>query len=110
MFDRLEDKIVEVGGSRVQQQQAKLNAVNKEIELLTDAITKAKVSIKTAERCVCVCVCVLLSTMHSNRNTKKGIERISSLEQEIVKNEQKVSEIKVLEACIVDIDHTFIIV
>ncbi|XP_065911796.1 structural maintenance of chromosomes protein 4-like isoform X2 [Dysidea avara] len=74
---RLEDKIVEVGGSRVQQQQSKLKAVNKEIELLTDAITKAKVSIKTAER-----------------NTKKGIEKISSLEQEIIKNEQKVSEIK----------------
>jgi len=54
---RLEDKIVEVGGSRVQQQQSKLNAVNKEIELLTDATTKAKVSIKTAERCV-LCLCV----------------------------------------------------
>ena len=59
LFVRLEDKIVEVGGSRVQQQQSKLKAVNKEIELLTDAITKAKVSIKTAERYfVCVCVCV----------------------------------------------------
>lgn len=71
---RLEDKIVEVGGSRVQQQQSKLNAVNKEIELLTDAITKAKVSIKTAERCVSVCVFrhITLSTkIHSGMPRKQ---------------------------------------
>jgi len=82
----------------VQQQQSKLNKINKEIELLTDAITKAKVSIKTAERCA---VCMYVQTHYTEnnisfRNTKKGVERISSLEQEIVKNEQKVSEIKVL--------------
>ena len=41
-----------------------------------------------------MCVCVF--NVYPFRNTKKGIEKISSLEQEIIKNEQKVSEIKVL--------------
>lgn len=47
---RLHDKIVEVGGSKVQQQQAKVDMISKEIEGHLDTITKAKVTIKTAER------------------------------------------------------------
>ena len=46
----LQDQIMEVGGSRMQQQQAQLDKVVKEIDGSNAAITKAKVAIKTAER------------------------------------------------------------
>ena len=41
---------MEVGGSRLQQQQAQLDKVVKEMDGSNEAITKAKVAIKTAER------------------------------------------------------------
>jgi len=47
---RLDDKILEVGGSKVQQQQAKVDMINKEIEIHSNTITKAKVTIKTTKR------------------------------------------------------------
>lgn len=47
---RLQDKILKVGGSKVQEQQAKVDTISKEIEAHLDTITKAKVTIKTAER------------------------------------------------------------
>lgn len=49
---RLHDKIMEVGGSRVQSQQAKVDQLSSEIDVCTAAITKANVGIKTSERCV----------------------------------------------------------
>ena len=63
---RLHDKIMEVGGSRVQSQQSKVDQLSSEMDTCTVAVTKANVAIKTSERCVicsvaCVCVegCVI---------------------------------------------------
>ena len=47
---RLHDRIMEVGGSRVQQQQAQVDSVCRDIDQTSGAITKANVAIKTAER------------------------------------------------------------
>ena len=41
---------MEVGGSRMQQQQAQVDKVSCEIDGSNEAITKANVAIKTAER------------------------------------------------------------
>lgn len=49
---RLHDKIMEVGGSRVQSQQSKVDELSSEIDTCTAAVTKANVAIKTSERCV----------------------------------------------------------
>lgn len=49
-IDRLQDKILEVGGCKVQEQQSKVDMISKEIETHLDTITKAKVTIKTAKR------------------------------------------------------------
>lgn len=49
---RLHDKIMEVGGSRVQGQQAKVDQLSSEIDACTAGITKARVASKTSERCV----------------------------------------------------------
>ena len=49
---RLHDKIMEVGGSRVQIQQAKVDQLSSEIDGCTAGITKAGVASKTSERCV----------------------------------------------------------
>lgn len=47
---RLHDQIMEVTGGRMQQQQAQVDAVCKDIDQTNAAITKANVAIKTAER------------------------------------------------------------
>ena len=47
---RLHDRIMQVGGARMQRQQAQVDAVAKEIDESNAAITKANVAIKTAER------------------------------------------------------------
>ncbi|KAL5490795.1 hypothetical protein EMCRGX_G015979 [Ephydatia muelleri] len=73
----LQDEIMEVGGSRLQQQQAQLDKVVKEMDGSNEAITKAKVAIKTAER-----------------NTKKCKEKITSLEKDLATLEAKVEETK----------------
>ena len=49
---RLHDKIMEVGGSRVQGQQAKVDHISSEIDACTAGVTKAGVASKTSERCV----------------------------------------------------------
>ena len=41
---------MEVGGSRMQSQQAQVNAVKKDIDKTNAAITKANVAMKAAER------------------------------------------------------------
>ena len=46
----LQDQIMEVGGSRMKQQQAQVDKVSREIDGSNEAITKANVAIKTAER------------------------------------------------------------
>ena len=48
---RLNAKIMEAGGSRVQSQQAKVDEIVKEIDGLHNRITKANVTIKTSARC-----------------------------------------------------------
>lgn len=50
----LHDRIMEVSGGRMQQQQAQVDAVKKEIDASAAAITKANVAIKTAERCLSI--------------------------------------------------------
>ena len=44
------DRLLEVGGSRVQQQQAQVDSVCRDIDQTSGAITKANVAIKTAGR------------------------------------------------------------
>ena len=73
----LQDQIMEVGGSRMQQQQAQLDKVVKEIDGSNAAITKAKVAIKTAER-----------------NTNKCKDKIASLEKDLENLEAKIEETK----------------
>ena len=66
--------------------------ISKEIEAHLDTITKARVTIKTAERYSDV-----LSTVVSIlcRNHKKSTEKVHNLEQEIETKEQNIVEIKV---------------
>ena len=47
---------MEVGGARMQSQQAQVAAVKADIDKTNAALSKAEVGIKTAGRCVCVCV------------------------------------------------------
>lgn len=77
---KLHARIMEVGGSRVQQQQSQLAAVGKELDATSAAITKAKVAIKSAER-----------------NCKKCQEKVASLEREVEETEARIKEVKVSE-------------
>ena len=58
---RLHDKIMEVGGSRVQVQQAKVDQLSSEIDGCTAGITKAGVASKTSERCAVGMCCIVLA-------------------------------------------------
>lgn len=74
---RLHTQIMEVGGSRMQQQQAQVDAICSEIDSSQAAITKATVAIKT-----------------NGRNLKKSQDKISSLENELGDTEKKIEEVK----------------
>ena len=67
---RLHDKIMEVGGSRVQVQQAKVDQLSSEIDGCTAGITKAGVTSKTSERCVVGMCCIVLA--HSSQEFQFG--------------------------------------
>ena len=77
----------------MQEQQGKVDMISKETELHLDTITKAKVTIKTAER-YSTLDSIQVSTLY--RNSKKSKEKIKSLEQEIEKNDQSIVDVKVL--------------
>ena len=61
----------------MQQQQAQVDAVSKEMDKARDATTKANVAIKTA-----------------GRNTKKSQDKVNSLEKEVEETEKRISEVQ----------------
>jgi structural maintenance of chromosome 4 len=74
---RLNAKIMEAGGSRVQSQQAKVDEIVKEIDGLHNRITKANVTIKT-----------------SARNATKCRGRVASLEQDVEGTEAAMARLR----------------
>ncbi len=74
---RLHTQIMAVGGSRMQTQQARVDAICSEVDASQAAITKATVAIKT-----------------NGRNLKKCSEKIASLEGELTDTECKREEAK----------------
>ena len=61
----------------MQEQQAQVDAVNKEMDKTRDAMTKANVAIKTA-----------------GRNTKKCRDKVGSLEKEVDETERRIGELQ----------------
>lgn len=61
----------------MQQQQAQVDAVCKEMDKARDAVTKANVAIKT-----------------NGRNTKKSRDKVSSLEKEVEETEGRIGELQ----------------
>ena len=61
----------------MQQQQAQVDAVSKEMDKTRDTMTKANVAIKTA-----------------GRNTKKCRDKVGSLEKEVGETERRIGELQ----------------
>uniref|UniRef100_A0A8C5PS35 Structural maintenance of chromosomes protein n=1 Tax=Leptobrachium leishanense TaxID=445787 RepID=A0A8C5PS35_9ANUR len=73
---RLHKLIVDINNHKLKAQQDKLDKINKEMDDCTSAITKAQVSIKTADR-----------------NLKKAEDAVVRTEQEIVENDKSIEEL-----------------
>ena len=50
VWHRVHEKIMEVGGSKVQSQQNKVDGITEEMDALQKRITKANVTCKTSQR------------------------------------------------------------
>ena len=61
----------------MQEQQAQVDAVSREMDMARDTMTKAKVAIKTA-----------------GRNTKKCQEKVNSLQSEVEETEKRINELQ----------------
>ena len=68
---------MEVSGGRMQEQQAQVDAVNREMDKAREVKTKASVAIKTA-----------------GRNTKKCQDKVNSLEKEVEETEKRIKEVQ----------------
>ncbi|XP_070213062.1 structural maintenance of chromosomes protein 4-like [Littorina saxatilis] len=69
---RLHNQIMEMGGSKLQAAQSRVDAIGRKIDEATGQITKVNVGVKTAER-----------------NLKKAEEKVNSLEDEMSENKEK---------------------
>ncbi|XP_070539333.1 structural maintenance of chromosomes protein 4-like [Ptychodera flava] len=74
---KLHKQIMDIGGSKLNSQQAKVDGVTTEIDKCTGAITKANVAIKSADR-----------------NIKKAADKVESTENEIEENVENMKQLE----------------